>query len=565
MKALRVLGYSFVFALIWSCLMFEAVLVEAKTPKIEVGEYVIEPGAKVKISIKNKPKKLISIKYSTSDKTIATVSKKGYITGHNIGDTEIKVSLKYLNSKGKKINKSLKCNVIVMTLWEDDEEDVDDDTQVEENNQINSVPYVPEGTSYYKNDDYSVNYYRYSNEPFVELVYECLSWPIGNVIGIIGYDGSPTDLIIPDKMEYHFRDRVEELQVVSISGFEGCETLTGLELPKDRTTSYISIEESAFANCGKLEKVVFSNNVNVVWDKAFMNCQRLREICFGEDNYEFLSIGNYAFANCTELEELNFPRSEEDISIYPYAFMNCTRLKSVTLIDDSPEYVHINHGSFKGCQSLMNVTLPDYTMKIESDAFIDSKQATIMVGTDIVPAGEAFDIVICRVRKVCSQIIKPDMDQIGKIKSVFDWICDNVTYSGTSGHRNAYAGLIFGECVCVGYSDIFYCFMKELGIPCLNCWGTLIGSEDWASHEWNLVKLENGKYYLIDVTADLGKTYHDFLKSPLLDYNAPRPRHNFEGFVPDWVYEDAVIGDYDEITNSYADQDFDLGYYLAAR
>ena len=99
-----------------------------------------------------------------------------------------------------------------------------------------------------------------------------------------------------------------------------------------------------------------------------------------------------------------------------------------------------------------------------------------------------------------------------KVKTVYDYICANITYdhysSGMFKHT-AYAGLMNGTCVCQGYASLMYRFMLELGVDC-----RVIAGDGGGPHGWNIVKLD-GKYYNLDSTWDAGQSYYSyFLKSP---------------------------------------------------
>ena len=102
-----------------------------------------------------------------------------------------------------------------------------------------------------------------------------------------------------------------------------------------------------------------------------------------------------------------------------------------------------------------------------------------------------------------------------KIKSVYDYVCSNITYDydnlNDSDYKlkyTAYAALIHKSAVCQGYALLLYRIYNELGISTRLIAGTAGGG----AHGWNIVKLD-GVYYLADSTWDAGKTtYRYFLK-----------------------------------------------------
>jgi hypothetical protein len=102
-----------------------------------------------------------------------------------------------------------------------------------------------------------------------------------------------------------------------------------------------------------------------------------------------------------------------------------------------------------------------------------------------------------------------------KIKTVYDYICENVEYdygnlekSAYSLKYSAYAALIDKKAVCQGYANLFYRIMGELGINCR----IIAGRSKSQNHAWNVVELD-GVYYNVDSTWDAGaRKYSYFLK-----------------------------------------------------
>lgn len=94
-----------------------------------------------------------------------------------------------------------------------------------------------------------------------------------------------------------------------------------------------------------------------------------------------------------------------------------------------------------------------------------------------------------------------------KIKRVYKWVCDNVTYDYSYTQGSIYDAMIDGKSVCAGYAGTFQVIMEALGIECYINEGKVNGQD----HAWNIVKLE-GKYYFVDVTwGDTSKEYDKYL------------------------------------------------------
>ena len=106
-------------------------------------------------------------------------------------------------------------------------------------------------------------------------------------------------------------------------------------------------------------------------------------------------------------------------------------------------------------------------------------------------------------------------DDITKIKTIYDFVCDSVTYDYDTLNDNsyklkytAYAALINGTAVCQGYANLMYRLLHEVGINNRIITGSSLGQ----NHAWNIIEL-NGVYYNADSTWDSSKSeYKYFLK-----------------------------------------------------
>ena len=87
------------------------------------------------------------------------------------------------------------------------------------------------------------------------------------------------------------------------------------------------------------------------------------------------------------------------------------------------------------------------------------------------------------------------MSNYEKLKSIYDYICDNVAY----GYQNnsAYSALINGSSSCRGYALLFYRMALDLGFDTRIIPGRVVGGNYDNYHEWNIVKVGN-KYYNVD-------------------------------------------------------------------
>lgn len=111
---------------------------------------------------------------------------------------------------------------------------------------------------------------------------------------------------------------------------------------------------------------------------------------------------------------------------------------------------------------------------------------------------------------VLDSIIKDNMNLYEKEVAVHDWMVTNLKYDSnslvaipdtTNGLHQPHGVLTKKKAVCVGFATTFKLFMNMLGAEC-----KIVHSTD-LSHSWDLVKLEDGKWYLTDITFDAGNSF----------------------------------------------------------
>lgn len=107
-----------------------------------------------------------------------------------------------------------------------------------------------------------------------------------------------------------------------------------------------------------------------------------------------------------------------------------------------------------------------------------------------------------------------------KVKSIHDYICkineypelqtksDGTNWYGPMAHEPT-GVFLKGLAVCEGYAEAFKILCDKEGIPCI----TILGTGDGGPHKWNYVKMEDGKWYLVDATWNDQSTYvfNDYL------------------------------------------------------
>lgn len=138
----------------------------------------------------------------------------------------------------------------------------------------------------------------------------------------------------------------ETVTSIDESAFEHCPSLTAVDL-SDTQITYLG--RYAFNSCEALESVTFPAVLTDIGSGAFAYCTGLESITIPDSVYE---IWDYVFEECTSLTSIDLGNVEV---IDEYAFINCTALESITI----PATVTEMGGAFKGCDSLVNITVED--------------------------------------------------------------------------------------------------------------------------------------------------------------------------------------------------------------
>ena len=109
-----------------------------------------------------------------------------------------------------------------------------------------------------------------------------------------------------------------------------------------------------------------------------------------------------------------------------------------------------------------------------------------------------------------------------KVQAIYNWITANVKYDYS--HLNdpayltqytAYAAAVQKKAVCQGYANLFYRLANDAGIDCRIITGKAYNGTQMEDHAWNIVRMEDEKYYCLDATWDAGlkpESYEYFLK-----------------------------------------------------
>lgn len=205
--------------------------------------------------------------------------------------------------------------------------------------------------------------------------------------------------------------------------FEGCVSLTGLELPwrlrdivEKRTfvkptpphfpiTADVCdpcIGVAAFSGCTKLETVTIEDEYAdglvksfTYGDKAFMGCTSLKSIEISKYvktssipfSAIFYGIGESLFEGCVALKEVIFPAGcENEFRIGKNAFKGCAALQSIDL---PATCTKLEESAFDGCIAIKTLNVPVAVTNIGKNAFNGwtAAQTIIMEGKAAAPTG----------------------------------------------------------------------------------------------------------------------------------------------------------------------------------
>ncbi|MBO5008581.1 MAG: leucine-rich repeat protein [Clostridia bacterium] len=167
----------------------------------------------------------------------------------------------------------------------------------------------------------------------------------------------------------------EGVTEIAMSAFNCCENLTEVRLPSTFNNSTVAMpggNKSGFGNlfsgCPNLSNIyVDSNNASF---SSYNGCLYNKDktellICplgmIHCDIYDdTVSIGQSAFYNCGELEKITL--SENITSIGTFAFSRCTKLNEIIILSEISE---IPSGCFYGCFELKTIFIPKTVNNIE--------------------------------------------------------------------------------------------------------------------------------------------------------------------------------------------------------
>ena len=128
----------------------------------------------------------------------------------------------------------------------------------------------------------------------------------------------------------------------------------------------------------------------------------------------------------------------------------------------------------------------------------DAVNGTVRNLKFIVP--KDIDEVSKRINIVVKEIIDgipKNATEYERFKYLYEWICNNLTYSENENDQNIRSAFLDHKTVCAGYAKALKYLCKKAGIYCLYVTG--YGDESQILHAWNMVRID-GKMYWSDPT-----------------------------------------------------------------
>ncbi len=167
------------------------------------------------------------------------------------------------------------------------------------------------------------------------------------------YDTEQTSVKIPGT--------IDGKKVVAVGDglFSSLSEMKSVTLPSSLTT----IGEYAFSSCYELTSVSIPKSVTTIGMGAFEYCESLKSITIPGN---VKRVPEEAFAECTALKSVTL--SSGVTVIEPSAFVGCVALSTLSLSDTLEE---IGDYAFECCESLKSVKIPKSMKRIGEEAFVD--------------------------------------------------------------------------------------------------------------------------------------------------------------------------------------------------
>lgn len=125
-----------------------------------------------------------------------------------------------------------------------------------------------------------------------------------------------------------------------------------------------------------------------------------------------------------------------------------------------------------------------------------------------VSASTQSDYVDGRVNEIIKELNITSTDTYHKVLAINDYMYDNFEFTRTYTPDSAYSLLKSGGANCQGWCQLFIELTKKVGIE------SAMVYQDYMDHRWNVVKMDDGKYYFADAASEryASMRHYRFLK-----------------------------------------------------
>lgn len=331
----------------------------------------------------------------------------------------------------------------------------------------------------------------------------------GSTITITGYEGTETNVFIPDEIDG------KRVTAIKASAFKDITGITSIRLPIYLT----SIGDEAFSGCTRLQFLQIPSSVNSIGKNFVYGCTRIVSIYFEGDvssitvqafngsTFGTMSIlvgtNTNVYKVLSNYNRTNGADTDFKFGLYPTGTTSQTfieqsnaghfideserdrTLTSLLYIDSMPEM----ETGIVSSEHLLNVIRNGYMPK------------TFNTGYDGATARQIYE----NARKILVENVTDSMTDYEKVHAIYDYLVCNITYDypvvnlpvSESIWYDAYyleGALIDRIAVCDGYAKAFELLCRMEGIEAICCIGDAGGG-----HAWNKVMLD-GKWFIVDAT-----------------------------------------------------------------
>lgn len=289
-----------------------------------------------------------------------------------------------------------------------------------------------------------------SSSVYAQLVKEVTLTSTNTLASELGADvGKVTSLKVNGLLRAEdfktMKEQMNMLQVLDMSGVT--ELLKTAYWNESVREELQSIPREAFQNKLTLQKVIFSEALEMIDEGAFSGCNNLTEFDFSKAT-QLRSIEYRAFYECSGLRDLDLSACTSLVGIRSNAFYRCSNLQTVNL-SGCGKLSNIGTYAFRYCSSLRTVDLSNCTALAILDSYVFSdcsnlKSVSLEECTALTTIGEsAFNS-----NYSISQLSDFDFSQLTALKDIGESAFSNSALAGdiafasgiTQLGRNAFSG-----------------------------------------------------------------------------------------------------------------------------